>query len=125
MFADLESSGTLSRQLPTAMYFRLIRQLSTVIDEVVGQHVGITGKHAGDGSSAFFLVDDLGSESRAAAAAVATARELQARVDEIDVPIAADVGQLILNVGLHWGASLYMGQLVPGGGWTSPPSVTR
>jgi class 3 adenylate cyclase len=115
LFADLESSATLSRQLPTSTYFHLIREMTTRIDEIVGRNQGITGKHVGDGASAYFLADDLGSTSAAAAAAIATGRALRDAIADIDIPTAAEVGSFVLNVGIHWAAGLYMGQLVPGG----------
>ena len=57
LFADLEASGALSRRLPSAVYFRLLSELTTKID-----------------------ADDCR-----------------------------------LNVGIHWGGSLYIGQVVTGG----------
>ncbi len=120
LFADLQSSGTLSRRLPSAGYFRLIRTLTTAIDEVVGEFGGIVGKHAGDGVTAFFLVDDLGSPSEAARCALqaavgiaAAARATAEAVSDDGAPVeAADV---LMNVGIHWGGTLYMGQVVTGG----------
>ena len=113
MFCDLHSSGRLSRQLPSAAYFKLVRRLWRGIDAAVADHTGIVGKHAGDGASAFFLVDDLGSPSAAAAAAVRAA----VRVHEISHGVFEEAleSDCLMKVGLHWGGSLYMGQLVPGG----------
>jgi class 3 adenylate cyclase len=113
LFCDLHHSVGLSRQLPSAAYFKLVRRLWTGIDKAVAEETGIVGKHAGDGASAFFLVDDLGSPSKAAAAAVRTAR----RVHEISEEVFREVldSDCQMKVGLHWGATLYMGQLVPGG----------
>ncbi len=76
LFADLDSSGALSRRLASAAYFRLLREMTTAIDAAVAAECGITGKHAGDGVTAFFLSDQLGSHSAAAMAALRTAREL-------------------------------------------------
>ncbi len=76
LFADLESSATLSRRLASAAYFRLLREMTTAIDAAVATECGITGKHAGDGVTAFFLSDHLGSDSAAAMAALRTARRL-------------------------------------------------
>ena len=113
LFCDLAGSGRLSRQLSSATYFRLVRQLWTGIDQTVADNDGIIGKHAGDGASAYFLVDDLGSPSKAAHAAVASAR----RIHELSAQTFAEVmdGPCVMRIGIHWGGSLYMGQLVPGG----------
>ena len=112
LFADLQASGTLSRRLSSAAYFRLISDLTTAIDGVVGEHGGVVGKHAGDGVTAFFLASELGSESAAARAAIEAAREIAAA--------AAALGdfepeEVRMNVGLHWSGALYMGQVVTGG----------
>ncbi|MGH2736721.1 MAG: adenylate/guanylate cyclase domain-containing protein, partial [Actinomycetota bacterium] len=120
MFADLEDSGVLSRRLPSAVYFRLIGALIGAIDGVVAEHGGIVGKHAGDGASAFFLAEDLGSSSAAAGAAVAAARDVAVVSRETAKLIAEETGAFDsedcrVNIGLHWGGQLYMGQLVTGG----------
>lgn len=116
LFADLESSGTLSRRLPSAGYFRLISELTTEIDRIVSKHGGIIGKHAGDGVSAYFLVDDFDAHSAAARAAIEAAREIRDAAGAITKRIMGEVGVLngsvAVNVGVHWGATLYMGQLV-------------
>lgn len=113
LFCDVNESGRLSRELSSAAYFRLIRRLWRGVDEVIAQECGIVGKHAGDGASAFFLSEDLDSAGGAAAAAIRAAR----RIHDVARDVAADVtdGSELLKVGLHWGGSLYMGQLVPGG----------
>ena len=112
LFCDLQSSGKLSRQLPSISYFRLVRQLWTGIDQAVADHTGIVGKHAGDGASAFFLVDEIGTPSEAAGAAL----EAAARIHELSEEVFSGVveGECPMRIGLHWGGSLYMGQLVPG-----------
>jgi class 3 adenylate cyclase len=120
LFADLEGSGELSRQLPTAAYFGVIRDLSSAFDATVAENLGIVGKHAGDGWTAFFLADDTGGASCAARTAIQVARELQARADDIGAKVevaGSESGRLPLriNVGIHWGPGVYLGQLVPGG----------
>jgi len=121
LFADVQSSGVLSRRLPSAVYFRLVRSLITAIDGVVVAHEGVVGRHAGDGVTAFFLVDDLGSASRTARAAIEAAREIRNAVREAAAEVEGESDGLVtaeslrVNVGLHWGGSLYMGQLVTGG----------
>jgi hypothetical protein len=49
LFADLQTSGALSRRLPSAAYFKLVRAIITSVDEVVVRHTGIVGKHAATG----------------------------------------------------------------------------
>jgi class 3 adenylate cyclase len=91
----------------------MVRRLWMGIDAAVAEHTGIVGKHAGDGASAFFLVDDLGSPSAAASAALRAA----SKIHEVSRGAFNDVleSDCLMKVGLHWGGSLYMGQLVPGG----------
>jgi class 3 adenylate cyclase len=113
LFCDLQSSTDVARTLPTSEYFRLIRSVWTEIDGLVARNQGIVGKHAGDGASAFFLVDDLGSPSQAASAAIRTARAIHDRSDDI---FGTDLDtSCLMRVGVHWGSSLSIGQLVPGG----------
>jgi len=120
LFADIGASAVLSRQLPTAAYFELIRQFTTEFDATVARHLGIVGKHAGDGASAFFLTEHHADDSGAVRAAVETALHLPAAVRRLASALAEDgVGldpdRLMLNVGLHWGPNLYIGQVVTGG----------
>jgi class 3 adenylate cyclase len=121
LFADLQESGKLSRRLPSAAYFELIRSLTTAIDEVIGRYKGIVGKHAGDGVTGFFLADDLGgSHTAAARASVEAARDLLIAVRDVAKDIEEKTGliqadECLFNVGLHWGGTLFMGQLVTGG----------
>lgn len=111
LFADLEASARLARRLSTTAYFRLIRALTTRIDEIVVSRTGIVGKHAGDGVSAFFLTEHLGSESEAARSALEAARAIREVPDEL----RGSHEELAINVGVHWGAKPVIGQLVTGG----------
>jgi hypothetical protein len=86
LFADLEASGSLSRQLPSPVYFRLIRDIRTALEEEVAGCGGIVGKHAGDGVTAYFLSEQLDSVSRAARAALETARSLPQCAHEAAIP---------------------------------------
>ena len=120
VFSDLQDSGLLSRRLPSAAYFKLIRAITNAMDEVVVGHEGIVGKHAGDGATAFFLADDLGSSSAAARAAIASARAIAESAAKAAKEIGDETGLIEaadcrINVGVHWGGTLYMGQLVTGG----------
>jgi class 3 adenylate cyclase len=102
LFADLEGSTRLARELPTRAYFELISRFVAAFDAAAVEHAGVVGKHAGDGASAFFLVQECGSPSRAAAAAIRTAREASARLP----------GDLRLNAAAHWGERVLAGNLV-------------
>jgi class 3 adenylate cyclase len=120
MFTDLQDSGVLSRRLPSAAYFALIAHITSAIDEVVIDHLGIVGKHVGDGATAFFLADDVGSSSAAARAAIDAARGVSEAAGRAAKEVAEETGliqstELKVNVGVHWGGTLYMGQLVTGG----------
>ena len=125
VFADIDSSGLLSRALPTPAYFELIRRFTTTFDDLVARHAGIVGKHAGDGASAFFLAaraedDGHPGDSDAAAAALAVALAFPAAVREIVEELAAEgvgvrTADCRVNLGVHWGANLYIGQIVTGG----------
>jgi class 3 adenylate cyclase len=116
LFADIQSSGELSRHLSSAAYFQLVQALFTHLDQVVIEAQGIVGKHAGDGLSAFFLTEECDAAAGAAGAALDAARELtasaRATAAKSELEPAHD---LKLNVGVHWGGALYMGQVVTGG----------
>jgi class 3 adenylate cyclase len=112
LFADIEASGELSRRLSSRGYFELIRQLTDLIDSNVIKQGGIVGKHAGDGASALFLVEQLGhSESEAASAAVRAARAIRDGASELG---PGDI-EIRINLGIHWGATLMVGQVATGG----------
>lgn len=120
LFADLQASALLARRLSSAAYFQLIREITTNIDDVVIRHQGIVGKHAGDGVTAFFLASNCGSPSGAARAAVEAARQIHTQTLAAAEAVGEEVGvvdpkECLVNVGLHWGSNLYMGQLVTGG----------
>lgn len=111
LFCDLEASGVQSRKLSSSAYFTLVRELTTAIDRAVIDHSGIVGKHVGDGVSAFFLAEQCGGEDAAAAGALAAARQVQETVARIE----AGGETPKVNVGVHWGATLVIGQVVTGG----------
>jgi class 3 adenylate cyclase len=112
LFADLEASGDLSRRLSSRAYFELIRDLTDLIDSSVVDRDGIVGKHAGDGGSALFVSGDFdGSESAAARAAVEAARAIRDGADRL----GPDDVTVRLNIGVHWGATLMVGQVATRG----------
>jgi class 3 adenylate cyclase len=116
LFADLQSSGELSRTMSTAAYFNLISELTSSFDALVASHGGIVGKHAGDGWTAFVLAQDAGGPSAAVSGCIRIAQRLRAyaadRAKSFKLP---DGLGLKVNTGVHWGPGVYLGQLVPGG----------
>jgi class 3 adenylate cyclase len=119
LFADLEGSSKLSRTLSTSTYFSFIRSMATAMDAAIASNGGVVGKHAGDGASGFFLISENENPSEIAEGAMAAAREIRSAakdvIEELCKGTSVDPAGLGINVGLHWGASLFVGQLVPGG----------
>jgi class 3 adenylate cyclase len=120
LFADLQASSVLSRRLSSASYFDLIKTLTTAIDNAVVKRLGIVGRHAGDGVTAFFLANDVGSASAAARATIEAGRAIGAAAERVGAELEREHGSLAadevrMNVGVHWGGALYLGQVVTGG----------
>jgi class 3 adenylate cyclase len=107
LFADLEASGELSRGLSSRAYFDLIRVLTDLVDAAVIRHDGLIGKHAGDGASALFVVGGQQTESNVARGAIEAAR----RIREGAKTLLEGGAEVVVNVGLHWGATLTVGQV--------------
>jgi class 3 adenylate cyclase len=67
------------------------------------------------------LTEDLGSPSSAARAAIEAARRVRVAVQDAGSAVEAETDGLVtakdctINMGIHWGGSLYMGQLNTGG----------
>ncbi len=70
---------------------------------------GLVGRHLGDGVTAFFLAEVLGSESAAARACIEASRSLRAAVDGIARRSDLEPDDIVLRFGLHWGSTLYVG----------------
>lgn len=115
LFADLEGSSSLSRRLSTASYFALGRRFVRAADACVVDAGGMVGRHVGDGVVAFFLAETAGSESAAARACIAAARELRSTMATIAAEGGLDEADAVLRFGLHWGSTLYVGQIVTRG----------
>ena len=112
LFADLGGSSALSRRLSSRGYFDLIGDVTGLIDAAVIARNGIVGKHAGDGGSALFLAGDFGgSESAAARAAIEAARAIR----DGTADLCSDSISVQLNIGLHWGSTLMVGQVATTG----------
>lgn len=115
LFADLEGSSALARRLPTANYFRLARRLVGAADHHVVAAGGLVGRHVGDGLAAFFLAETAGSESAAARACIEAARGFRGAVSEIAHRSDLEPSDVIVRMGLHWGATLYVGNITTEG----------
>lgn len=119
LFTDIQGSTDLARRLPSALYFEVLSALAARTDHIVGAHNGVIGKHVGDGSSAYFLSDDHGQTSAAVRAAIVADRQIRQAAFEIAEEIAeehqVEPFSLQINSGMHWGATVYMGQIISGG----------
>lgn len=115
LFADLEASTPLARRMSTAAYFDLGRRLTGAVDRCLVDHGGLLGRHVGDGTVAFFLAESAGSESAAARGCIEAARALPAAASKTAVRCGLDPEELVLRFGLHWGATLYVGQILTAG----------
>lgn len=115
LFADLEASSPLARRLSTASYFALGRRLVREADRCVIDAGGLVGRHVGDGVVAFFLAETCGSESLAAHACIAAARNLRSSLEEVAVRSALQREEVSMRFGLHWGSTLYVGQIATSG----------
>src|SRR5205085_10588794 len=111
LFADLESSSPLARRLSTHAYFSLGRRLARAADECIVDSGGLVGRHVGDGVVAFFLAETAGSESAAARACIAAARALRGALAEVAIRSNLTAEEIVLRFGLHWGSTVYVGQI--------------
>jgi class 3 adenylate cyclase len=112
LFADIQASSRLARHISSAGYFELIRGFTTAVDEIVIRNRGIVGRHAGDGVTAFFLAEQVGSTAAACAAALRAGLEIVGWQPQ-DGRLGEE--ELMVNAGAHWGGALYLGQIVTGG----------
>jgi class 3 adenylate cyclase len=115
LMADLEGSSQLSRRMSTASYFSLGRRLVRAADNCVVEAGGIVGRHVGDGVVAFFLAESSGSESAATRACISASRELRSMVDAVASRSELQPEDVILRFGLHWGSTLYVGNITTRG----------
>ncbi len=115
LFADLEASSPLARRLSTASYFALGRRLIRAADRCVIDAGGLVSRHVGDGVVAFFLAMNAGSESAAARACITTVRALRSTVTDVAARSDLQPEDIVLRFGLHWGSTLYVGQIATSG----------
>ncbi len=115
LFADLEGSTQLARTMSTAAYFSLGRRLVRTADRCIVDAGGMVGRHVGDGIVAFFLAETAGSESAAASACIRAARALRSAIDEVALASELSVEDVVLRFGLHWGSTLYVGNIITAG----------
>jgi class 3 adenylate cyclase len=115
LFADLEGSAPLARRLSTGSYFALGRRLVRAADQCVIDAGGLIGRHVGDGVVAFFLAEISGSESAAARGCITAARDLSVAVGDVANRSELQPDDVVLRFGLHWGSTLYVGNITTGG----------
>ncbi len=115
LFADLESSSPLARRLSTANYFSLGRRMARAADQCVIDAGGLVGRHVGDGVVAFFLAENAGSESAAARSCIEAARNIKDAMTAVAARSELVPEDLVMRFGLHWGSTLYVGQITTSG----------
>ena len=115
LFADLENSTPLAKRLATPTYFSLIRRIASGSDRAVVDAGGIVGKHVGDGVTAFFIADEVGSESAAARGCIEAMRGIRGAARRAAERSELDPADVSIRFGLHWGATLYVGRLMTSG----------
>jgi class 3 adenylate cyclase len=111
LFADLEGSSALARTLSTSSYFAAGRRIVRATDRCVVDAGGLVGRHVGDGVVAFFPAEVFDSESTAAAACISAARDIAAAMPQVASRCGLDAEQLTMRFGLHWGSTIYMGNI--------------
>jgi class 3 adenylate cyclase len=112
LFADLEGSAQLSKRMPTAAYFTLVRRMTRAADKCVIDAGGLVGRHIGDGVTAFFVAETGESESAAARACITAARSLQTAMLQIADRHDLARAEVTIRAGLHWGTTLYIGSII-------------
>ena len=115
LFADLEASSGLARRLSTAGYFAVGRRFVVAADRCIVDGGGLVGRHVGDGVGAFFLAETAGSESAAARACIAAARDLQRAMAGVAARSQLEQSDAVLRFGLHWGSTAYVGWITTTG----------
>ncbi len=115
LFADLESSSPLARRLSTASYFSLGRRMARAADQCVIDAGGLVGRHVGDGVVAFFLAETASSESAAARSCIQAAHALRDAMIGLAARSELAPEDLTMRFGLHWGSTLYVGQIATSG----------
>jgi len=115
LFADLENSTALAKQLSTAAYFALMRRIMVRSDRAIVDAGGVVGKHVGDGITAFFLADQAGSEAAAARACIESMRRIREAATRAAERSDLDPSQVAMRFGLHWGSTVYVGRVVTSG----------
>jgi len=111
LFADLEGSSALARRLSTASYFTLIRRLARAADQCVIDAGGLVGRHAGDGTVAFFLAETAGSDSAAARTCIEASRALGGALPGVAARSGLQAEDVVMRFGLHWGSNLHVGNI--------------
>jgi class 3 adenylate cyclase len=115
LMADLEASSPLARRLSSAQYFAFGRRLVRTVDQCIVDAGGIVGRHTGDGIVAYFLAESAGGESAAAQVCIVAARSLRGILADVAARSEIQASDVSFRLGLHWGATLYMGRIYTAG----------
>ena len=107
------ASGRIEIDTPHAKASIAISEIG--LEDTVIDAGGLVGRHVGDGVVAFFLTETAGSESAAASACIAAARALRAAVRDVAARSELQPEDVVLRFGLHWGSTLYVGNISTGG----------
>jgi class 3 adenylate cyclase len=89
--------------------------MTRAADRCVVDAGGLVGRHVGDGVVAFFLADSAGSESAAARSCIQAARAIKRAMNEVAAQSELAPEDLVMRFGLHWGATVYVGQITTRG----------
>jgi hypothetical protein len=110
------SSSALARRLSTPGLFALGRPFVAAADACVVDAGGVVGRHAGDGASPpCFCLRPPARIRRRARACIASARALRVAAAGVAERCNLDARDVVLRFGLHWGATVYVGQLLTRG----------
>jgi len=82
LLADIESSSQICAELPPDEYFNLINQFWLAAQGAISLNFGVSGKHSGDGITAFFI--DNSENRNTVHSAVNAALEIKKACAEID-----------------------------------------
>lgn len=106
-------------------HFSLGRRMARAADQSIIDAGGLVDRHVGDGVVAFFLAETVGSQSGVARACIEAATAIRQAMVEVATRSELDPENLTMRFGLHWGSTLYVGQIATSGRMEVTPSEMR